>query len=208
MVATPKPATPVVPSTENQSDPTDPDSPEGTGLSSTSSSSSESDLEGPVHRSQLFKRPPRFQKQRPRELMSYDEDPEEGDGSELSRNVSLPFAQAHGTPVMDESKRASNTVSTDRNRQSNPSSTQRAMHDANARREAFAKAEGLDASSSLASSASDAPKPPNVGPGPLSPKHRAELAKLSPRRAGKSRREGSEGTPSMGSSFSDIDGMY
>lgn len=36
----------------------------------------------------------------------------------------------------------------------------------------------------------------------LSPRHREELSKLSPR----VRREGSEGTPSMGSSFSDLDG--
>ena len=36
---------------------------------------------------------------------------------------------------------------------------------------------------------------------PLSPRHRAELEKLSPRY----RRSGSEGSPSMGSSFSDLD---
>ncbi|KAM3421140.1 hypothetical protein BST61_g1553 [Cercospora zeina] len=36
---------------------------------------------------------------------------------------------------------------------------------------------------------------------PLSPRHRAQLASLSPRR----RRDGSEGSPSMGSSFSDLD---
>jgi hypothetical protein len=71
----------------------------------------------------------------------------------------------------------------------------------------------------MASSASDAPAPrpsdrggPSTGgpgPGPLSPRHRAELAKLNDRRAGpRSRTGGSEGTPSMGSSFSDIDGMY
>jgi hypothetical protein len=37
----------------------------------------------------------------------------------------------------------------------------------------------------------------------LSPRHRSELSKLGPRM----RRDGSEGTPSMGSSFSDLDGM-
>ncbi|KAF2104715.1 hypothetical protein NA57DRAFT_70922 [Rhizodiscina lignyota] len=43
--------------------------------------------------------------------------------------------------------------------------------------------------------------------GPLSPHHRAELARLSPRRGGSSsgQAQGSEGTPSMGSSFSDLD---
>ncbi|KAF2225296.1 hypothetical protein BDZ85DRAFT_280476 [Elsinoe ampelina] len=39
------------------------------------------------------------------------------------------------------------------------------------------------------------------GPGALSPKHRAELGRLS----GRTSKEGSEGTPSMGSSFSDLD---
>lgn len=50
------------------------------------------------------------------------------------------------------------------------------------------------------SSATSGGGPPS---GALSPRHRAELARLSPRR-----REGSEGTPSMGSSFSDLDGEW
>ncbi|PNS15988.1 Autophagy-related protein 29 [Sphaceloma murrayae] len=39
------------------------------------------------------------------------------------------------------------------------------------------------------------------GPGALSPRHRAEIGRLS----GRTSKEGSEGTPSMGSSFSDLD---
>jgi hypothetical protein len=42
--------------------------------------------------------------------------------------------------------------------------------------------------------------------GPLSPKRTMELAGRSPGMKGKGR-EGSDGTPSMGSSFSDLDGM-
>jgi hypothetical protein len=42
--------------------------------------------------------------------------------------------------------------------------------------------------------------------GPLSPRRTAELAGRSPISKGKGR-EGSDGTPSMGSSFSDLDGM-
>lgn len=42
--------------------------------------------------------------------------------------------------------------------------------------------------------------------GPLSPRRTAELAGRSPGMKGKGR-EGSDGTPSMGSSFSDLDGM-
>lgn len=52
--------------------------------------------------------------------------------------------------------------------------------------------------------------PPSAAKSPMSPAsdHRAALGRLgSPRRGGpRSRIEGSEGTPSMGSSFSDIDG--
>lgn len=46
--------------------------------------------------------------------------------------------------------------------------------------------------------------------GPLSPRHRAELARLSPRKQGTGSNggQGSEGTPSMGSSFSDLDGEF
>ncbi|RFU27056.1 hypothetical protein B7463_g9278, partial [Scytalidium lignicola] len=47
----------------------------------------------------------------------------------------------------------------------------------------------------------------NHRPGPLSPRRTAELARQSPGFKGKSR-EGSDGTPSMGSSFSDLDGKY
>ncbi|TKA70082.1 hypothetical protein B0A49_06084 [Cryomyces minteri] len=55
---------------------------------------------------------------------------------------------------------------------------------------------------SSASSASSNPQGQRQRPpGALSPHHRAELAKLSPRH----RKEGSDGTPSMGSSFSDLD---
>lgn len=43
--------------------------------------------------------------------------------------------------------------------------------------------------------------------GPLSPRRTAELARSSPRRSIGSGREASDGTPSMGSSFSDLDGM-
>lgn len=64
--------------------------------------------------------------------------------------------------------------------------------------------------SSATSSASDAPSRGGHGfsPSALSPRHRAELARLSPgRSAAGGKREGSDGTPSMGSSFSDLDGM-
>lgn len=42
----------------------------------------------------------------------------------------------------------------------------------------------------------------------LSPRHRAELARLSPGSRGRKGPDGSDGTPSMGSSFSDLDGEF
>lgn len=48
----------------------------------------------------------------------------------------------------------------------------------------------------------EAPKRHSGKPGPLSPRRTAELAGRSPGKG----REGSEGSPSMGSSFSDLDG--
>ncbi|KAF2653966.1 hypothetical protein K491DRAFT_705525 [Lophiostoma macrostomum CBS 122681] len=200
--SSPKQAAPVPSSPREPSEDVDGDSPEGTVLSSSSSESSESDMDGPAHRSQLFKRPPRFQKPRTQDLSSYDEEEaDEGEGTERSGNVSLPFARAHDAAAT--SGRHAKHASVDRNREFEPSTAQR-TNEASSKRDQTAKSDVFDASSSLASSASDAPKPSGVRPGPLSPKHRAELSKLSPRRQG-TKRDGSEGAPSMGSSFSDID---
>lgn len=168
-------------------------------ISSSSSSSSESEMEGPAHRSQLFKRPPRFQKQRPRDLLSYDEDPDEDD-PDRSDDASLPFAQAHRPTTSENAKSSTQRGSAHANR---PKLHQRTSSNANTKQ---AQGPISEVSSSLASSASDIPMPKTTKPGPLSPKHRAELAKLSPRGPGNAgKKEGSEGTPSMGSSFSDID---
>lgn len=182
------------------------------GSSSSSSSESDSDPDNPVHRSQLFKRPPRFRQQRPRELLSYDEREDEDHGVENSATAPLPFARAHDASASRLDDSAPPTPSTSRRQQ--PTTR---MSDT--RREQESKFQPLDVSSSMASSASDAPGPKasdrggpstaNPGPGPLSPRHRAELAKLNDRRTGpRSKTGGSDGTPSMGSSFSDIDGMY
>lgn len=200
-ISSPKPPTPTAPiaPSQDQNQILDQDSPDASALSSSSSSSSESDLEGPLHRSQLFKRPPRFEKKRPERLLSYDEETEDGDEGERIGNTSLPFAQA-GAPLPSTTRGSSSKVPQDQ-----PATPSRAGFEK--RKE---KDQAGDVSSSLASSAS-ASDAPMKSPGPLSPRHRADLAKLnSPRRSGtgtaKSRKDGSEGTPSMGSSFSDIDG--
>jgi hypothetical protein len=48
----------------------------------------------------------------------------------------------------------------------------------------------------------------NSNASPLSPRRPAELARLSPRRSNASGRDTNDDTPSMGSSFSDLDGIF
>ncbi|KAF2176182.1 hypothetical protein K469DRAFT_35392 [Zopfia rhizophila CBS 207.26] len=211
-------APPVSPPKDSRAPALDLDSPD-TGASSSSSSSSDSDTDNPVHRSQLFKRPPRFRTPKTREFLAYDDAPFGLDEEpEPSTNVTLPFANAPvATPVGHSSnmnvKRESAANFHGEGQGNILPSVQHHIH---AENKAFGRSSNplpktanekiVDASSSIASSASDVPKTSTVAFGPLSPKHRAELAKLSPRRSGiKGKRDGSEGTPSMGSSFSDID---
>ncbi|KAB2107610.1 hypothetical protein AG0111_0g3831 [Alternaria gaisen] len=176
--------------------------------SSSSSSSSLSDTDHPAHRSQLFKRPPRFQQKKPRELSTF----EEGDGTQEtddfgSHETSLPFATA-ARPRPSNSKYAQdarfsagskpgqNVFQADRTRNAPPT------------RPKSIDVQSL-ATTETASSMTSSGGPPSAAKSPMSPAsdHRAALGRLgSPRRGGpRSRIEGSEGTPSMGSSFSDID---
>ncbi|KAF2625960.1 hypothetical protein BU25DRAFT_492497 [Macroventuria anomochaeta] len=180
-----------------------PDSPE-IPASSSPSSSSLSDTDHPAHRSQLFKRPPRFQQKRPRELVPFAEGDgmQEADEAGSQGNTLLPFAsaarRAPGAPRQSQPEQKTRLV--DRQKSSTaakPSSPQ-------------SQATTETASSMTSSaSASDAPSGPQAAAkSPVSPNfnHRAAMANLgSPRAQALRRKEGSEGTPSMGSSFSDID---
>jgi len=90
-----------------------------------------------------------------------------------------------------------------------PSATLRGDPRGVARRTAGGHRKVLNSQTSDSSASSAAPAPitrrgETGRPGPLSPKRTAELAGRSPGIKGK--REGSEGSPSMGSSFSDLDG--
>ena len=175
-----------------------PDSPE-IPASSSSSSSSLSDTDHPAHRSQLFKRPPRFQQKRPRELAPFAEGDgtQEGDDAGSQGNTMLPFASnARDRRPLGASKQGtSGQKSTPAAKQTSPRSQVT-----------------TETASSMTSSASasDAPSGPQAATkSPVSPNfnHRAAMANLgSPRAQALRRKEGSEGTPSMGSSFSDIDG--
>jgi hypothetical protein len=183
--------------------------------SSSSSSSSESDTDHPAHRSQLFKRPPRFKQQRPRELSTFEEDgPQDVDGSGSHGAPSLPFASAAKRPA--STKYAQDTLF-----RTSTKPEQKVLQGDPTRPSPHTRQKSIDqqsqatteTASSMTTSASesDAPVPSSAAKSPMSPpsNHRAELGRLgSPRSRGpRSRKDGSEGTPSMGSSFSDIDGM-
>lgn len=169
--------------------------------SSSSSSPSASDNENPANRSQLFKRPPRFRAQRPRDLTVYDESIEEGEEHSTGTSTALPFAQVHESskshPASQVSPGALVSGESGKSRETKHGSSA-PTPDPSSR---------LEASSSATSSASDAPKADMSKASPLNPKQRDELAKPSPRKAAlKAIIDGSDGTPSMGSSFSDLDG--
>jgi hypothetical protein len=177
-----------------------PNSPLPPASPSSSSSPSSSDSENPAKRSQLFKRPPRFRAQRPRELIVYDEATDEGEEAAIDNDTALPFAQMQksnhrptsrvppappklGVPAKSPEMKQPRTIFT-----SDPSS-------------------GAEVSSSTTSSVNDAARRDQRLPGAFSLINTNETTKSSPRKAAlKAVKDGSEGTPSMGSSFSDLDG--
>lgn len=188
--------------------------PPGSPDSISSSSSSFSDTDHPAHRSQLFKRPPRFKSQRPQGLPMFEEGDaaQEGDTFGSHGSPSLPFASA--VRPQPSNRYVQNTLSKT-NRPgpkglSGPSIIALSSRPKSVDQQSQAVTETVSSMTSSASaSASEIPIPTSaISPLSQASNHRAELARLgSPRqRAPRSRREGSEGTPSMGSSFSDIDG--
>jgi len=142
-----------------------------------------------MRRSQLLKRPPRFgQKQKTALARVEDDDGSDDDGA-------LPFAATRTQGAADGGslKRPTQTAASSATKPT----TSRGKTQANS---PYAAAP-IESSTS---SASEFAQSKDKKPGPISPHRRAELGRLNP--GGK--REGSEGggTPSMGSSFSDLDG--
>ncbi|KAI9863042.1 MAG: hypothetical protein M1824_000730 [Vezdaea acicularis] len=168
--------------------------------SSSSSSTSSSDTSPQLAKSQLFKRAPRFTARRtvaeayPHPLGPAGPSTEADDDDEEDEDF-LPFSNPQ-----------------------DPSATLRTLPSPNQRRAAQAAKQHPQTAHSSTSSASSnqpvvvpstlktegAPKTQRPPPaGPLSPKRAAELRKST---EGRNRRaDGSDGTPSMGSSFSDLD---
>ncbi|KIV99506.1 uncharacterized protein PV09_08811 [Verruconis gallopava] len=193
-------------STDEQLSPHDPVSPPPASDSS-SKSSSDSDSP-PTRQSQLFRRPPAFQRQKKTQLSNVDDVGEEsGDDSPTF----LPFAAKADSVQPKEDPSATLRDMTPPHLKSQPSASkgQAARAPILKSREKGKQAMGkIESSASSASSAAAPPSSADVNdprrPDAITPRHRAELARLSPRRQA-SMRDGSDGTPSMGSSFSDLD---
>ncbi|KAL7779123.1 hypothetical protein CFE70_008626 [Pyrenophora teres f. teres 0-1] len=155
-------------------------------------------------------RPPRFQQKRTRDLATF----EEGDGTQEiddsgSHETSLPFASAARTqPGSSKYPQETQFRTSSRTEQTVPQNDTRKAPPS---RQTSLDVHSL-ATTEAASSMTSSGGPPSAAKSPMSPvsNHRAELGRLgSPRHAGlRGRKEGSEGTPSMGSSFSDIDAHY
>ena len=138
---------------------------------------------------------------------------QDGEGSASHGSPALPFASAAKRQTSNKyaqdtlfqtSGKPEQKVLADRSRVAPPTRQKSIDQQSQATTE-------IASSMTSSASASDAPASAAAEKSPMSPasNHRADLGKLgSPRERALRRKEGSEGTPSMGSSFSDLDGMF
>jgi hypothetical protein len=157
-----------------------------------SSSESSSDSESPIQ-SRLLRRPPRFSSNKLGQSEDADEDDDEP--------AFLPFAAgpAETTSHHDPSATLRGDLRNIGKRPTHKKSKDAAL-----------QSQTSDSSTSSATPATRRPEPLQGTQrhrltGPLSPRRTAELAGRSPGLKGKGKQD-SDGTPSMGSSFSDLDG--
>jgi hypothetical protein len=181
--------------------------------SSVSESDSAEDSEPPKTRPQPFKRATRFSSTRTASkpvntdsLRSADDDDDEDETPAF-----LPYAHSKRTdpiPYNDPSATlllAPSRPSTHRRQQSTPNPSNHPPGTTSPTSSGSSAVVPQTAPTSQHESARPN-RPPTAGP--MSPHRQAELAKLSPRRRAAAGKDGSDGTPSMGSSFSDLDGAH
>ncbi|WYZ39452.1 hypothetical protein EsH8_III_001366 [Colletotrichum jinshuiense] len=158
----------------------EPTSPVADELSSPTSSSDES---SPAQ-SRIIRRPPRFQQRDGPVDLDYEDDDTEPAFLQHKPQSSNTSAQDLGSTLRGDPRSVRRTT------------------------KGKEKIHHSETSDSSTNSPALGPRGPSTGErrpaGPLSPRRQAELATKSPSRKGYSR-DGSDGTPSMGSSFSDLD---
>ena len=179
-----------------QAQPTESPPPEDEYSSELSSSSSDSESDAPNRRGPGVRRFGKFSVQKPSTVVDEDED---------ESPAFLPLDTKDQGRHRSSTEDPSATLRVDTGR---PHSQRHRPSEAGA-----TKAHAVTESSTSSTSSGVAVNPPRddkdksirTGRGTLSPHRAAELARRSPRRRGNGK-EGSDGTPSMGSSFSDLDG--
>jgi len=167
--------------------------------SSSSSSASESEPTEPTSKSQAFPRRLHFSSVR---APSHQPDDGEADDDDEESPAFLPFSTPAPAPTIQDPS-ATLRIDTPTYPAPNRAVTQAANSQPSQTTHSSVSS-GSSAAAGVTSTQVDgtlAQRPP----GPLSPRRAAELSALSPRRRALAR-EGSDGTPSMGSSFSDLDG--
>lgn len=176
--------------------------------SASSSSLSNSGHDDLATRSQLFKRPPRFKSEPSRELLTYTETVYGSDEGTRKTNTNIPFAKSPARRQTQGhfygAKRQSPVIEECQNGQSNRLCNNQ-PNDISTVAPQPASIYGTN--SSTISSANEPTNSGLRGTDPPILKRHADVARISLGKNGpKIEKEGSEGTPSMGSSFSDIDG--
>ena len=172
------------------------DEDDNSGLGHDGASESESEEEpSAMARSQAFRRS-QLSKKPVMSTLSSDGDAEDDDDDDDSGGY-LPFAASSKNTKDDPAATLRNSPRQQTAVPQQPSVSK-----------GKSKEQPPDSSTSVSSNSSAQQTPSNNDhadsnnrPGPLSPRHRTELEKLSPRY----KKSGSEGSPSMGSSFSDLD---
>ncbi|KAF4870048.1 Autophagy-related protein 29 [Colletotrichum siamense] len=172
-----------------------PRSPEPASPPDESSSPASSDDESSPAQSRIIRRPPRFQQQRDGGVNLDDEDDDDAEPAFLQYK---PQSASNASSAQD----MGSTLRGDpRNARRTPKGKERIHHS-----ETSDSSTSSPALISRSSATSDHRRPVAGGGGPLSPRRAAELSGKSPSSKGKGySRDGSDGTPSMGSSFSDLD---
>ncbi|KAF4822911.1 Autophagy-related protein 29 [Colletotrichum tropicale] len=172
-----------------------PRSPEPASPPDESSSPASSDDESSPAQSRIIRRPPRFQQQRDGGVNLDDEDDDDAEPAFLQYK---PQSASNASSAQD----MGSTLRGDpRNARRTPKGKERIHHS-----ETSDSSTSSPALISRSSATSDHRRPAAGGGGPLSPRRAAELSGKSPSSKGRGySRDGSDGTPSMGSSFSDLD---
>lgn len=160
---------------------------------SSSTASSDEDESSPAQ-SRIIRRPPRFQQQQQQQQTAGPFHDGDDEGSEPAfQPLQAPSKQASAQDLASTLKGHGASAA---RRRRNPLARDAARH---------SQTSDSSAGSALLQRPGEASGEPK-GAGPLSPRRAAELAGRSPGKAKANSGEGSDGTPSMGSSFSDLDG--